>query len=404
VLEIPALQLEIVDEIAREIQRAHWFDATYEIEHAGMLAALLDFAPEPWQELDTFRPWVHALRDAMLGGGITVSAIELFVSHFAEAFQGAVGVEVLARLKPWNDAKSAAGAAINSAPALIENPSVRRFARVPDSGLIEPLSQFTITNHGETIAPASFLLTGTPLGREAAPLIANLTTGDVLIYADDLPEGKRLWIHAAGSSVVARLENEDVTAKLRSAAGLAPGTPLTAAQLVAPAKPLSLVRGANALWFYPIGLFNVRGLDRFLFSMPDLSVAEGRFDGTRFDHALFYQQPEMVLHVAWTEETPASFEVQLPAAVLRTKHAVEEAMERRALLEASLAEGVGLLHAAGVEAVVTMKPFAETQPQLDRLRLVMPVILREQGTTGADRLTEHGGAFEVTAFDDSIFR
>src|SRR5258706_920799 len=78
VLEVPAVQLEVVDEIMREIQRTHWFDATYELEHAGRLAALLDFAPEPWPQLDTFRPWVHALREAMLlQGGVTATAADL---------------------------------------------------------------------------------------------------------------------------------------------------------------------------------------------------------------------------------------------------------------------------------------------------------------------------------------
>ena len=56
VLEVPAVQIETIDEIAREIQRMHWFDQTYELEHAAMLAALLDLQPEPWQDLDTFRP------------------------------------------------------------------------------------------------------------------------------------------------------------------------------------------------------------------------------------------------------------------------------------------------------------------------------------------------------------
>jgi fused signal recognition particle receptor len=70
----------------------------------------------------------------------------------------------------------------------------------------------------------------------------------------------------------------------------------------------------------------------------------------------------------------------------------------------ALVEGVSMLRAAGVAARVTMNGFAETQRQQDQLRLVMPIPLREYGTVGADRITERGGAFELTAFDDSTFR
>ena len=54
VLELPALQIEILEEEALEVQRAHWFDTTLELEEASSLAAILDIAPEPWQQLGEF--------------------------------------------------------------------------------------------------------------------------------------------------------------------------------------------------------------------------------------------------------------------------------------------------------------------------------------------------------------
>jgi len=129
----------------------------------------------------------------------------------------------------------------------------------------------------------------------------------------------------------------------------------------------------------------------------------GRVYTSTFDHALFYQPPRMVLYASWLEDSPASFEVQLPAAVLRSERPTDEALVRRTLLASALTEGVSMLHAAGVAASVTMNGFAETQRQLDELRLIMPIPLREYGTAGADRIAERGGAFELTTYDDSTF-
>lgn len=407
VLGVPGVQLELVDELAREIQRAHWFDATYELEHAARLAALLDFVPESWQELDLFRAWVHALRDSVLHtGGLTVAGIQSFVTRYTKAFESVLGVDVVMQVDTWDDAETAEDAEVNSAPALIENPKTRRFARFPEAGLLESLSQFTITNRGLHSAPVSFLIAGTPAGREYAPLIANLTTGDALIYAGEVPEGQRLWISVDDETgtVSATLETDDVTANLRSVSGLVPGTPYTSAQLASPAKPMPLLRGVNQLWFFPIALFDVRGLDRFLFSMPDTSLTQGRFETSRFDHALFHQPPVMVLYAAWDEETPAAFDVRLPAAALQSPKTAAEAIPRRDLLRTSVTQGVGILHAAGVAASVRLETFAETQPQRERLAYVMPIRLTEYGSTGADRLAEHGGSWDVTSFDDSTFR
>jgi hypothetical protein len=398
-LDVPAVQLELLDEEMRRVQRAHWFSATFELEHAAKLGALLGIPPEPWQTLDTYRPWVHALRDAvLLHGGVTIPAIRSFVSAYSTAFEEAEGIDTDPPLEQWSRGEGEPG------PSIVENPLVRRVSRFPGSGSLEPLTRFTVKNRGTGDAPASFLMLGSSRGEESAPVVVNLTTRQALVYLGTVPQGKRLWIRATHDQVEARLEHDDVTKNLRSVSAVEPGKPWTAAQVASPAKPLNLVRGDNELWFIPLAHFNVRGADRFLFSMPDTDLAQARYDSAKFSRALFYQEPLMNAFVTWQERKPASFAVRLPAQVLRSKRPLANALASRALLERAVSTGVERLRGAGITSEVTLESFAETQHQLDTLRLVSPVTLREGGATGADAMAERGGAFEVSNFDDSVFR
>src|SRR5215471_14902584 len=197
VLAQPAEQLEIAVEDALEVQRAHFFDDALQLEEVARLAALLDFIPEQWQTLQLFRPWVHAQRDAVLkNGGVTVDAIIGFASSYLTAFQAATG----------NFFPSAK-------PQLVEFPLRRRYAK-PDLAVnTAPLSRFTITTKGLDDTKASFLLTGLEAGPESMPLVANLTTGDALLFHGNVAPGQRLWIRASSNgSVTAQLEHDDVTA------------------------------------------------------------------------------------------------------------------------------------------------------------------------------------------------
>jgi hypothetical protein len=399
VLEVPAVQLEVLDEEMRRVQRTHWLDATFELEHAAALAAVLDFVPEPWQNLETFRAWVHAIRDAMLReGGVTVPAIRSFVSRYGAAFEAAEGIDTNPPLESWSSGSDGEGLRIE------ENPPLRRFARFPAAGALEPLQQFTIQNRGVDESPASFLMTGTTRGRESAPVIVNVTTGQAIAYLGVVPEGKRLWIRCSGEEVRASLEIDDVTANVRSVEGVVPGTPWTGAQVSKPAKPLQFRRGLNELWFFPLAFFDVLGLDRFLFSMPDLAMAQGRFDSGRFGKALFFQEPLMSLHVSWVERQPAAFTVHLPSKIVVSKRPLDEAMASRELLASSIGLGVDKLRGAGIRSRVELEPFAEEQRHRDTLRAVMPITFHEGGPVGAEGLIERGGSFEITGFDDSTFR
>jgi hypothetical protein len=386
----PALQVEIVEECLLEIQRAHFFDAALERGEAAGLAALLDFTPEPWQNLSSFRAWVHAQRDAVLqGGAVTAQAIRGFVTRYSDAYEAATAVRFH-----------------QGGPALRENPPRRRTLRPEVEGAVTPLTQFTVEDKGLDESPASFLLTGLPAGPESVPLIANLTTGEGLLFMGNVGPGQRLWLRARpDGSVEGQLEHQDVTDRLRTVTGLTPGEPWGAAQVQAPARALRLVRGANRLWFLPVAHHDQFGLDRFLLALADLALAQGKWDEARLDHAVFFADAAVKLLVTWVETEPASIEVALPTeSVRRSPLASGTAEQARVDLAAAIGLGVDRLRAAGVRSDVRALAFSELQGQSDAITAVLPLRLREAGSTGADRIPESGGLFDVTGYGDSLFR
>ena len=390
-LEQAAQQIEITVDDALEVQRAHWFDDALEREEAAALAALLDFAPEPWQDVRLFRAWVHAQRDAMLhGGGVTSAALLGFAGDYAQAYQQATGL----RLGGGN-------------PELIDNPPIARNARPPllaDDTV--PLTQFSVQMNGLDETVASFLFTGLAAGPEYSPLVANLTTGDALLFRGSIGTGQRLWLRAAPDrSLSAQLENRDVSGRMRSINGLIPGQPWEPTRIQSPAQAIRLVHGENRLWFLPIAHFDDEGLDRFLLALADLALAQGRWDSALFDHALYYQDAAVMLKVRWIETQPATFELRLPAQSLRQRVPVaENAVEARNQLGLALETGVRRLKAAGVRAQVRLLDFAEQQRSFDFLTQTLPLRVLESGATGADRLAERGGLWGVTEYGESTFR
>lgn len=398
VLAQPAQQVEIVDEEMTLIQRAHWFDAALELADAAALAAVLDIGPEPWQRLADYRVWVHALRDALLEhGAVTPAGIRGFVDDYADGFQRANDIVAVSGSATWGDEPAP------DARALVENPGRRRVQRAPAARDIEPLEQFALQNGGIRPAPLALLLCGLPSGPECSPLIANLTTGEALYFQDAIAPGARLAIRpAADGAATALLEGEEVTSRLVSIASLEPGT---APATFGPPRALTLARGVNELWFLPLAAYDRPALDRALLALADLALRQGRYDDALLDHALFYQEPAAQLFATWVEHEPASFEVVLPGGALTNGAGeLEESLRERDALVEALALGVSRLRAAGVRSAVALAPHADLQPAFDRLTTVLPVSLREHGSTGADALPDSGGLFGVTDFDDSTYR
>ena len=398
-LDVPGVALDVVDEELVSIQRSHWFDQAVELEHAAALAAVLDLSPEPWQTLRVFRAWVHAFRDALLlEGSLTRPALTGFVRAYADVFQRS---EQALALPPLDDFAAEPSA---TRPALIENPGRRREQRAPTTGGIEPLHQFEVVNGGLDPAPAGFLLKGLPDAQECVPVIANVTTGEALIFHGTIATGQRLWIGPGeDGNANARLERTDVTAQLVGVTGLVPGAPWPSVQ--SPAQPLTLAPGPNRLWFLPVAHYDDPGLDRFLLALADLDMHEGRFDETGFDHSLFYLDPAVSLHAVWTEAEPAAFAIELPAGTLRHDAGAEaDARAARTQLESSLRSSIDRLRATGVRAEVVLRDFREVQRTGDALVAIQPIVRREIGPTGADALPDAGGVFGVTGFDDSTYR
>jgi hypothetical protein len=389
-LDQPAVQIEVIDEYAARVQRSHWFNQTVEIDEAARLAALLDFIPEPWQTLDLFRTWIHSQRDAtLLHGAVTVAGITRFVSEYTKGFEDAADVRFEAR-----------------SAELVEQPTRRRYAAAPAVGGLAPLSRFSIEMKGLDDTTASLLLTGLGGGPESVPVVVNLTTGEGLVFIGNVAPGQRLWLQAQDDGLVtARLERADVTASVRSITGLAPGTVWEASQVQNPPRSLRLVRGVNDLWFLTVAHFDAFGLDRVLLGLADLALQQGRWEETRFDHALFHQDPGVQLRMTWLETAPASFQVRLPLGLaLRRATAAGRVEHDRDQFATSVDAGVRRLRAAGVRSDVVALSFAETQATSDFLTGMQPVRVREVGATGAERLPDKGGVFSITEFGNSTYR
>lgn len=401
VMAIPGLQLELVDEDAAAIQRSHWFNTTVELSDAARLGALLDIAPEPWQGLAEYRAWLHALRNAMLrNGAVTRGALTGFVEEYTAAYRAATGSIVVPPIATWSDTHS------GHLPAFVENPPRRRVEHVPASGGIAPLQRFQLQQRGLDDTMIGFVCTGLPDQGEYVPLLANVTTGDALVWLGHLPVGQRLWIRPQlDGTVTAELEGRDVTRDLRSITGLVPGTPWTSAQLATPPRALPLVRGTNDLWFLPVAHFDRPGLDRALMVLADLVLAQGRWDETHFDRALFAQDAGLTLLLTWVETQPATVEITLPAGLMRSRTGeLEDALVERERLAGALALAIGRLKPAGVRASVALTPMTDQQGQMDRLVATMPIVQREVAPVGADTLPDAGGLFGVTEFDGSTYR
>jgi hypothetical protein len=348
-LALAATQMEIAEEEARAVQRSHWFDATLNLGEATRLAMPLDIAREEWQSnLREYRAWVHAIRDSLLRhGSVTVDALQRFVVQYSSAFQAAVDIRVLPQSLVWGDNTA------ENELVFEENPPRRLLHTL--SG-VEPLQRFSITQNGLFETPAAFLLTGLPSAPESVPVVANFTTGQALVFLGSVPPGQRLWLRPREDGTAqGLLEDEDVTDRLRSITDLQPGTAWTAAG--APAQAMTLARGVNEMWFLPVAHYDALGLDRFLLALADLLMTQGRWDESRFDQALFYQDAALRLGMTWLESQPATFEVRLPGGILLNEAGrLEESLAERERLGLSLNVAIDRLRAAGVQADVVLEP------------------------------------------------
>lgn len=402
VLGAPAVELERLDEDGLAVQRAHWFDATLDVGEAAMLAAVLGIEREPWMDLAALRAWVHAIRDVRLRWGATTRMATIhFVSEYVGRYQEFTALTALPSVAAadWIDSPS------DSRPALVENPTRWRVERAPSDDGISPLARFSVSNGGLDETNPSFLLVGLPGEPEVAPAIVNVTTGQALLFQGSVRTGQRLWLRPRDDgSMSAYVERDDRSGELRSLEGVVPGEEWQPERLESPARAMTLAPGDNTLFFVTLGVYDLHGLDRFVFAVPGLEREPARFDETGYDSAAFHQEARLTLHLGWKESRPAAFEVHVPAGVLRSKAgALAEALAVRQNVELAVRRGLDIIRPAGVQAAARLRILSEVQPQGDGLRIVAPLHLREMGATGADSLPDRAGGYGSTDFDESTF-
>lgn len=404
-------QFEMLDETARDVRRSHFFAQCLDLEDAAKQGALLDIAPESFQGLVEYRGWVNGLRAARLkAGSVTREGIRLFTQLYLDGFEAGNRIQITLATGQLGFEAS------EESPALIENPPVARFVRGPSVDGVTPLDWFELNNAGLEDVPLGIVLTARgEVGGEFAPMIANVTTGEALVFLDRLPAGKRLFlIPVAGPSdtdpvtLEARLENEDVTGKMRLIDGLEPGNAASAVAAAGPLKPMTLARGVNDLWFLPLAHYDVPGLDRALFALAGEGMKQGRWDETTFwdrddlSGSIFVQPAQASLQMAWAEVSPATIELRIPTGIMRSEEGgIDAALEARENLSVALQIALTQLSAAGVLATANLARKREHQPMHDSLRFVAPTTFVEGGSTGADSMPDADARFGVTKLDDS---
>jgi hypothetical protein len=407
-------QVGFLDEDMMTVRREHWFERAVDLDDATALGDLLDLPAEPWMDVGTYRAWVDAIvQTTVRFGAVTPAAIKEITFQYVTRYQAATGDVVIQTLDQAPDGPARPTWDDGVGPALVEYPQVRRYG--PDSDAVhpQPLQRFSLRNHGMNATPLALMLTGITDQPEACPLIAHLGASEAIVYLGTIRPGQRLWLSTTpdGSALTARLEGLEVTADVRTVTGFTPGRPWDSGEVI-PARPLMLQPGDNSLWFLSVAVFDQPGLDRFLLSLADLKLTEGRFDDSVYDWALFSQEQRVRLGATWIETTPAAFSVRLPAGALQTAPpaggadatAVAAAVGARDRLATSLTEAIGRFRASGVAADVQFQSFTETTRQFDALTGMLPMVEREGGPSGGDRLPDAGGTFGITRFEDSTFR
>jgi hypothetical protein len=153
-----------------------------------------------------------------------------------------------------------------------------------------------------------------------------------------------------------------------------------------------------------VGLYDVKGLDRFHFAIADDELREAVFNETSFDHALFPAGPQAQLTMEWEESEPASFTVEVPRhLVVEPPGGTVEGRPRYDYVAETLHASVSELRAAGVRADVQLVPFTEQQPQRVSFRLSTKILDPERGPAGEGDRVALGGRFGESALGGSRF-
>lgn len=403
-LALAGAHLAAADQDTDRIQRSHWVDHAFDLSDLAKLGALVGVTPAPWEPENLFRVRLRATVAARLQGAVTRAALDGAVARILEAAQPALGLR-LADLSPGAD-----GLVFRVRP----RPGMPGFTEFPPRTLrhaakLKPLAKVTLTNRGLVPAPLSVTLRGVGQGRCAVPVVANLTTGEIVVFRGLVNCGMTLrLLPAAEGALRVRLEGRDATRRISTGQGFRAGEKFTPAIPDPAPRALTLARGDNTLWLFPLALFSLPALGTAVYAMPRANVTHGQFaardgsvPGTPFDTSLFEQPPFAAAEFSWTEQRPAAFRFDIPAGCTRRDLDAETALQDE--LFALLDRTVGTLRAAGVDGRAAAAPFRETQPSASRGRGWNPRLPRTTQRSTA-RLAGLGALFDTTARDGARFQ
>jgi hypothetical protein len=409
-LAVPDAEMARYDEDMERVRRSHFVETAFDRADVAKLGALFDMAPADWEPTALFRIRLLRTIGARLKGAVTRAPLDELMTALLDAAQQALGTR-------YGNLTPGAGGRVFRDPAAERQgaPIFREFPRqrardrtlMERGGRMRPLDRVTLTNRGLFATPLEGIVRGLRGGRTAVPLLANLRTGRVVAYRGVVPCGSELRLGVAADALTATLDGDDVSDRLITATGFAPGAPLPLPAEPAP-RPLLLEPGSNEIWFLPLALYGERILDRAALAMPGLEVRLGVFGGpdtpgTDFDNSLFEEPAIAALDLFWQEAAPASFRFDVPAGVVR-RDASEtgDRLAERASLLATMQDTLRLLRAAGTDGQVRFAAIAETQLQRDRGRAINPFLPPESQPSDT-RLAGVTAIFDETAREGGRF-
>ena len=181
------------DEDRDRVQRAHWHRTAYTRVDLDAIGALFDLRIQPWEPLELYRERLRSTVAARLEGAVTRDVLDKLIVRIVKSAQQGLGLRFFD--------VPAAGRAFVDGPALHELQPVfvefperrtRAEALVRARGLLKPLDQVTLHNRGVAPAALEGVVRGVAGRRTVSPVLANLDTGQVLVYVGDVPCGSEL--------------------------------------------------------------------------------------------------------------------------------------------------------------------------------------------------------------------
>jgi hypothetical protein len=415
-LEVVGLEMDVFQEDLQRYQQSHWVGTVYRLQDLEKIGALMGIARLPWEEFPVYRERLLALVVALRQGATGRRQLQQFAFDYLSNVERVLESIYLPGLRLCATIEDAY-ATPDGHPQLRGHPQFRPLELVENphrectsntlranNGKAPYLFRWEEQNGGLDDTTAEFIVTGMLPGT-SVPILVNQDTGDLIGYKGRLRFGQTLEIRrksadGADRAAVATLDGRDATKALFSAHGFQLGVPLAADKLDAAPRLPALVRGRNRWIFLAIGVYDVPGLNRFFFAMPDDELREGVFDETRFDHALFPSGTVAQLRMDWVETEPASFELRVPRYVVINSGETGPWHEEVA---DALRAAIARLHAAGVRAQVRFVPFVEKQPQQTRFWIAAKVLDPETGPAGERDVVTFGGRFGESGLGDSRF-